>query len=148
LRSTYLICVFAFFLTPFIQGAAAPKKKVPSKAAATAKKSVAATKHPRTASRARSRPSSPPRQQTPSTERYIEIQQALAAKGFYKGEANGVWSSESVEALKQFQADQKLTPDGKIGSRSLIGLGLGPKHEANSEIVLPPPPPPTAEGKE
>ena len=66
-------------------------------------------------------------QQTPTPERYTEIQQALSAKGYYRGEPNGQWGPDSQEALRRFQADQNLTPDGKLGSLSLIALGLGPK---------------------
>lgn len=32
-----------------------------------------------------------------------------------------------MDALKRFQHDQNLTEDGKIGSVSLIALGLGPR---------------------
>jgi len=66
-------------------------------------------------------------QQAPTPERYKEIQDSLASKGYFKGEANGQWGSDSDDALKRFQTDQNLTPDGKIGSLSLIALGLGPK---------------------
>jgi len=66
-------------------------------------------------------------QQAPTTDRYKEIQQALASKGYYKGEPNGEWGTDSVDALKRFQTDQNLMPDGKINSLSLIALGLGPK---------------------
>jgi peptidoglycan hydrolase-like protein with peptidoglycan-binding domain len=66
-------------------------------------------------------------QARPSQERYIEIQQALAEKGFFKGEANGAWGADSVAALKDFQRSQNLEPDGKLGSLSLIALGMGPK---------------------
>jgi peptidoglycan hydrolase-like protein with peptidoglycan-binding domain len=86
----------------------------------------------------RSRKASPPRQQTPTPDRYTEIQQALAAKGYYKGEANGVWGPDSVSALKRFQAEQNLQADGKIGALSLIALGLGPKHESTGEIAAKP----------
>jgi len=65
----------------------------------------------------------------PDNERLREIQQAMADKGYFKGEVNGVWNGDSVEALKKFQGDRNLTPDGKINSLSLIGLGLGPKHD-------------------
>lgn len=65
------------------------------------------------------------RQQAPTLERYKQIQQALAAKGYLKSEPNGVWDTQSVDALKQFQTDQKLAPSGKINAASLIGLGLG-----------------------
>ena len=66
-------------------------------------------------------------QQAPTADRYKEIQQALASKGYFQGEPNGQWGSESTDALKRFQADQSLMPDGKINSLSLIALGLGPK---------------------
>jgi len=59
----------------------------------------------------------------------MEFQRALADKGYYTGEVNGVWGPESLNALKRFQQDQNLTPDGKLGSLSIIALGLGPKRE-------------------
>jgi hypothetical protein len=71
----------------------------------------------------------PPRsyQQAPTADRYREIQQALSSKGYFHGDPNGQWGSESTDALKRFQADQSLMPDGKLNSLSLIALGLGPK---------------------
>lgn len=66
-------------------------------------------------------------QQAPTRDRYREIQQALASKGYLQGEATGEWGPDSAEALKRFQGDQNLTPDGKLNSLSLIALGLGPK---------------------
>lgn len=66
-------------------------------------------------------------QQKPTPERYKEIQNALSAKGYYRGESTGEWGQDSSDALKRFQADQNLMPDGKINSLSLIALGLGPK---------------------
>ena len=50
---------------------------------------------------------------------------------------DGAWASESVEALKRFQKDQNLDPDGKIGSLSLIALGLGPKRGVASAQSAP-----------
>ena len=66
-------------------------------------------------------------QLAPTKERYQQIQQALASKGYFAGEANGQWGAESANALKRFQTDQNLTPDGKLTALSLIALGLGPK---------------------
>ena len=74
------------------------------------------------------RASTPSYQLHPDTERYQEIQKALAERGYFKGEVNGQWGEDSVDALRRFQADQKIPSDGKIDSLSLIGLGLGPKH--------------------
>jgi hypothetical protein len=87
--------------------------------------------HKRPAARRKvSRVRKPAYQMHPDPERYKEIQQALAAKGYFKGEVSGQWGDDSISAMKQFQADQKLPDDGKISAPTLIGLGLGPKHEA------------------
>jgi peptidoglycan hydrolase-like protein with peptidoglycan-binding domain len=72
-------------------------------------------------------------QQQPTQDRYLEIQQALAEKGYFAGQPDGNWGPESVEALKRFQSDQNLTQDGKLGSLSLIAMGLGPKRMAPAE---------------
>jgi peptidoglycan hydrolase-like protein with peptidoglycan-binding domain len=83
------------------------------------------------------RKASAPRQLAPTKERYQQIQQALATKGYYSGEPNGAWGPDSTEALKRFQADQNLTPDGKLGSLSLIALGLGPKRLSAQSAAQP-----------
>ena len=79
------------------------------------------------------------RQLAPTKERYLQIQQALAGKGYFTGEPNGVWGLDSVDALKRFQADQNLTPDGKLTSLSLIALGLGPKRLSAQSATQPTP---------
>jgi hypothetical protein len=82
------------------------------------------------------------RQTAPTPDRYREIQQALAAKGYLNPEdATGVWNKNSVDALKRFQAEQKIESTGKINSLSLIALGLGPKHEAAAKPPAAPQPP-------
>jgi hypothetical protein len=77
------------------------------------------------------------RQMQPTPERYKEIQDALAAKGYLKPEdATGAWTDSSSDALSRFQADQNLDRTGKINALSLIALGLGPKHEPGSAVPL------------
>ncbi len=71
----------------------------------------------------------------PDADRLKEIQKALADKGYFKGEVNGVWDADSVAALKQFQTEKNLPPDGKISALSLIGLGLGPKHDGSVAAI-------------
>jgi cytochrome c556 len=82
-------------------------------------------------------------QREPAPERYKEIQQSLADKGYFAGPVNGTWNADSVEALKRFQRDQNIGDDGKLGSLSLIALGLGPRRGAekseNSETGPTPP---------
>lgn len=65
----------------------------------------------------------------PSSDRIRLIQQALAERGFYQGEPNGVWSPACMEALKRFEAQQNVKVDGKIDSKMLIALGLGPRYD-------------------
>jgi len=103
--------------------ASAKKKSAPSKKGAAASKKSRSKKRP---------PSWRTGQQTPTRERYQEIQQALVDKRYLQGPATGVWGPESVEALKKFQADQNLEPSGKLDSLSLITLGLGPRREPSS----------------
>ena len=116
----------------------APTKKpsVQAKSGGTGSASSKATKKApakKTASKSRSRSStkskSAARQQQPSETRIREIQEALSAKG-YPVEASGRWGTDSVEALRKFQEDQKITNmsgRGKLDSLTLIALGLGPQ---------------------
>lgn len=69
-----------------------------------------------------------PGQTAPTPERYKEIQQALAKKGYLHGDASGVWNQDSADALRHFQQDQNLEASGKLDSLSIIALGLGPKY--------------------
>ena len=82
-------------------------------------------------------PARPRVQQQPSPDRYKEIQQALADKGYFRGPVDGNWGPESVDALTRFQHEQSLVEDGKLSSLALIALGLGPKRAALS--TAPPP---------
>jgi peptidoglycan hydrolase-like protein with peptidoglycan-binding domain len=77
-------------------------------------------------------------QREPAPERYKEIQQSLADKGYYGGPVTGTWGPDSVAALKHFQRDQNIGDDGKLGSLSLMALGLGPKRETTSSGAPPP----------
>lgn len=115
----------------------------------TAKKSTAksakSTKRParRRSTTARRRVRRPAGQGKPSPERYADIQRALKQRGYFEGEADGKWGESSTLALKQFQKDQNLKPDGKLGSLSLIALGLGPKRGSVQPAPAAPPSAPT-----
>ncbi len=117
----------------------APHKTAPHKTAAkpaaktaragSSKKGKSSAKSTRASTRFQ------PRQLAPTPDRYREIQQALADKGYLKSEPDGVWDAQSMDALRRFQTDRNLSATGKISSASLIGLGLGP-----STAPVPPPP--------
>jgi peptidoglycan hydrolase-like protein with peptidoglycan-binding domain len=117
--------------------AAAGKKSAPAK---TSGKQASAKQTSSKQVAARYRRST---QREPAPDRYQEIQQSLADKGYFAGPVNGTWGPDSVEALKRFQRDQNIGDDGKLGSLSLIALGLGPKRgtekSENSETGPTPP---------
>jgi hypothetical protein len=96
----------------------------------TGKRSKTALKNTRQTWRAR--------QQAPTPDRYKQIQEALAAKGYLNATPSGVWNGESAEALRRFQSEQNLEPTGKLNSLSLIALGLGPKRETASVVQAAP----------
>jgi len=133
------------------QSSTPPAKKTPAKSATAVKTTPttkpAASKTGSTTAHKTVRKTTPvvhtaakPRQLQPTAQRYHEIQDALVAKGYLRPEqATGNWDQASVDALKRFQAEQKLDASGKITSMTLIALGLGPKHEAEP-LPLPPPP--------
>lgn len=130
--------------TPSGSSAANSHKTNPSQSAhATASKSTRtasahSTRRSGKRAHARSKPA-PSYQLHPDPERYQEIQKALAERGYFKGEVNGVWGDDSVDALKRFQHDQNLADDGKITALSLTGLGLGPKHDGSTISTASPP---------
>jgi hypothetical protein len=75
--------------------------------------------------------SGPPKQSGPTPDRYREIQETLISKGYLQqGSASGVWDQNSMDAMRKYQADQKMDPTGKITAKALINLGLGPKDES------------------
>jgi len=144
LRSGKLIAVLAAGLTcSALAATTAPKKKTtPRKVSAASKAPVhkaavhkagvrkaAANRAPAHKSAAgATRPAWHAGQTEPTPDRYKEIQGALAQKGYLHTEATGVWSQDSVDALRRFQQDQNLQASGKLDSLSIIALGLGPKH--------------------
>jgi len=93
------------------------------------KPSRSASSHRKSRSRTRA---SRVKQLSPTSDRYKEIQKALADRGYLKNEPTGTWDADSKEAMRKFQNDQKLDPSGKITAASLIALGLGPKNESQT----------------
>jgi peptidoglycan hydrolase-like protein with peptidoglycan-binding domain len=69
-------------------------------------------------------------QQGISSDRAMEIQQALIRENYLSGEPTGTWDARTQAALVKYQGDNgwqtKVVPD----SRALIKLGLGPNYSA------------------
>ncbi len=66
-----------------------------------------------------------PTQKAPTPARISEIQSALARDGYYQGQPNGKWDSNTVSAMQKFQSGNGLEPSGKLNALSLQKLGLG-----------------------
>lgn len=116
------------------KASSAPQKSQVT-APATANKKAPARKA--TAPKSRSRRASwRTGQQTPTRERYAEIQRALIERGYSQAPATGVWGPEWVSALKRFQSEHKLEPSGRLNSLTLIALGLGPNRASPGDAVI------------
>ena len=59
-----------------------------------------------------------------SGETVREIQQLLLDWGYYSGEVDGVFGSQTEDAVEYFQRKNGLTVDGKVGPATLEALGL------------------------
>jgi murein L,D-transpeptidase YcbB/YkuD len=77
-------------------------------------------------------------QKTPTSDRIMEIQQALAKDGSYSAAPSGKWDDDTVEAMKKFQTTHALNPSGKLDARTLEKLGLGSTTAGVAEPVAPP----------
>ncbi|HEX4003225.1 MAG TPA: peptidoglycan-binding domain-containing protein [Candidatus Acidoferrales bacterium] len=87
--------------------------------------SHATQSHHRKSSKRRRRSSRMRLPAAPSSDRITQIQSALARGGYYKGEANGKWDSDTVAAMQKFQSANGLDSTGKLDAPTLQKLGLG-----------------------
>lgn len=56
--------------------------------------------------------------------RVIQIQQALASKGFYSGETSGNYDESTIDAMRRFQSSNKISVTGYPTAHALKRLGL------------------------
>lgn len=69
-----------------------------------------------------------------------QVQTILKNQGFYNGAIDGKFGSATEAAVKAFQRDRGLTPDGKVGTRTLKALGMsssgGTSAADNGDVAL------------
>jgi peptidoglycan hydrolase-like protein with peptidoglycan-binding domain len=84
----------------------------------------------------------------PTPERISEIQSALGSRGYYQGDPNGLWDSNTVDAMQKFQSANGIDPTGKLDAPTLQKLGLGSDIAGVSapKSVVPPPASPAPAG--
>jgi peptidoglycan hydrolase-like protein with peptidoglycan-binding domain len=129
LSSPALFIVALAALACSLSASASPAAAAPSPQQASAststeasKSSASSTKKKKTRRRSSKRE---PFQKAPTPDRISEIQSALARGGYYQGEPNGKWDSNTVAALEKFQSDNGMNASGKLDAPSLQKLGLG-----------------------
>jgi peptidoglycan hydrolase-like protein with peptidoglycan-binding domain len=66
-----------------------------------------------------------PFQKAPTASRISEIQTALSRGGYFEGEPNGKWDSNTIAAMQKFQSANGLNSSGRIDATTLQKLGLG-----------------------
>lgn len=75
-----------------------------------------------------------------SGDEVIEIQQKLSELGYYNGNIDGKFGTNTQKAVIQFQKDNNLSADGIVGSKTLDALGIGDSYNngnfTESEISL------------
>lgn len=54
-----------------------------------------------------------------------EIQDALQTGGYYQGSIDGIYGTQTEQAVRIFQREKALAIDGKVGNRTLAALSLG-----------------------
>jgi len=87
--------------------------------------SKSGSKSKKVASRTRKRRKPPVRgQRTIESTRVLEIQNALAAAGYYKTEPSGEWDDSTSKAMSGYQQDNGFRTTGKPDALSLKKLGL------------------------
>lgn len=52
------------------------------------------------------------------------LQQKLKNWGYYSGKVDGIFGSQTVDAVKKFQKKNNLTADGIVGAKTLSALGM------------------------
>ena len=53
-----------------------------------------------------------------------KIQEKLKAWGYYSGSVDGIYGSQTFEAVKKFQRKNGLTADGIAGTKTLQAMGI------------------------
>lgn len=61
-----------------------------------------------------------------------EIQTRLKRWGYYNGAIDGIYGSQTVNAVKYFQRKNGLTADGIAGSKTLAAMGIAGSNKASS----------------
>ena len=62
----------------------------------------------------------------------IQIQTKLKSWGYYSGSVDGIYGSQTFNAVKKFQKKNGLTVDGVAGTKTLNALGITSNNNSNT----------------
>lgn len=87
--------------------------------------SASTTSKPATRKRTHHSAKREPSQKAPTADRISEIQSALSKGGYFEGNPNGKWDSNTIAAVQKFQSANGIDANGKLDAPTLQKLGLG-----------------------
>jgi peptidoglycan hydrolase-like protein with peptidoglycan-binding domain len=119
----FLIIALAAVVLATTGASAAPQSSASSGAGSTSTTHKSASKKKKSSRRRSARRE--PFQKAPTADRISEIQTALSRGGYFEGDPNGKWDSNTVAAMQKFQSANGLNSSGKIDAITLQKLGLG-----------------------
>ncbi len=62
------------------------------------------------------------------------VQWKLQSWGYYRGRIDGIFGTQTSQAVRRFQARNGLTPDGLVGPRTWAALGFGTAAPAATRV--------------
>src|SRR5271154_1144625 len=110
-----LTCAFLLGPARYASAGQASSTSVPQTAPGTPSHKKSKKHHSKTSSK----------QKAPTPDRISQIQSALSRGGYYQGDTNGKWDSNTVAAVQKFQSANGIESTGKLDAPTLQKLGLG-----------------------
>ncbi|MFN8009544.1 MAG: peptidoglycan-binding domain-containing protein [Terriglobia bacterium] len=102
----------------------ASKTKTTKSSSTTSKKTSSKSGKKGSTQSSKKKARKPRGQQSMEASRVVEIQNALAAAGYYKSSPSGQWDDETSKALSTYQQENGFKVTGKPDALSLKKLGL------------------------
>lgn len=71
-----------------------------------------------------------------TTNQVKTVQQKLKNWGYYKGSVDGIYGTQTKNAVKKFQKNNGLTADGIVGSKTASALGMSLSSQSSNDLYL------------
>ena len=64
------------------------------------------------------------------------VQAKLSERGYFDSQIDGIFDSETIEAVKAFQVDNELNATGEVDKSTATALGVSESEQSNSDLYL------------